>query len=404
MNPKKQKAKDRRRARKLAEQAWDAAHAGNLDLAEKIIRRAVAAQPDNPVLWADQGAVLGLRRKDAEAAAAFRAALSLAPTFAEPYAQLAILRIREGLAGEAVALQAQAVRYDPHNVAYAERLEAYRSLAPSAAPSAVPPSAGAHTAAASPGRQAAPPPDDPCGDWPKRLVTLDWQQLGDRLTREGCVRIAELLDGPTCDRIRTMFDDDGLFSKTVVMDRADFGQGVYRYFRAPIPGAVDQLRRAVYPHVARIANDWQQLLGEHGRYPPEWDAFRDQCRRSGQTTQTPILLRYGPGGFNAPHRDLRGPVFFPVQMAVILSPRADALDPPGEGFAGGEFLLCDVPEGPRSRRREIAAGLGDAVLFCTRDRLVPVGGVYGLQPVKHGAATVRAGERFVLGVPFHEYR
>lgn len=39
MNPKKQKQKDRRRARKLAEEAWDAVHAGNLDLAEKIIRR-----------------------------------------------------------------------------------------------------------------------------------------------------------------------------------------------------------------------------------------------------------------------------------------------------------------------------------------------------------------------------
>ena len=33
MNPKKQKEKDRRRARKLADEAWEAAHAGNLDLA-----------------------------------------------------------------------------------------------------------------------------------------------------------------------------------------------------------------------------------------------------------------------------------------------------------------------------------------------------------------------------------
>ena len=33
MNPKKQKAKDRRRARVLAEQAWEAANDGNLDLA-----------------------------------------------------------------------------------------------------------------------------------------------------------------------------------------------------------------------------------------------------------------------------------------------------------------------------------------------------------------------------------
>ena len=33
-----------------------------------------------------------------------------------------------------------------------------------------------------------------------------------------------------------------------------------------------------------------------------------------------------------------------------------------------------------------------------------VGDTYGLQPVKHGAARVTAGMRFVLGVPFHEYR
>src|SRR5438876_1725284 len=107
MNPKKQKDKDRRRARKLADQAWEAANAGNLDLAEKIIRRAVAAQEDNPVLWNDQGLLLGLRQKDVEAAESFCTALSLAPTYAEPYAHLATLRVRQGFAKEAVALQAQ---------------------------------------------------------------------------------------------------------------------------------------------------------------------------------------------------------------------------------------------------------------------------------------------------------
>src|SRR5437899_5653042 len=102
MNPKKQKIKNRRRARKLADQAWEAANEGNFDLAEKIIRRAVAAQEDNPVLWNDQGVLLGLRKKDAEAAESFRAALSLAPTYAEPYAHLATLRLRQGFANEAV--------------------------------------------------------------------------------------------------------------------------------------------------------------------------------------------------------------------------------------------------------------------------------------------------------------
>ncbi|MCI0700395.1 MAG: 2OG-Fe(II) oxygenase [Planctomycetia bacterium] len=115
-------------------------------------------------------------------------------------------------------------------------------------------------------------------------------------------------------------------------------------------------------------------------------------------------MKYGPGGFNALHRELRGSVFFPIQMAIVLSKRAESDSPETEGFRGGEFLLCNVPERKKSRRRELPAGLGDAVLFCTRDRLVRVGGVYGLQPVKHGAARVTAGTRFVLGVPFHEYR
>jgi hypothetical protein len=97
-------------------------------------------------------------------------------------------------------------------------------------------------------------------------------------------------------------------------------------------------------------------------------------------------------------------VFFPIQLAVVLSPRADQSGSPAEGFQGGEFLFCDVPENVKSRRRALAAGLGDGVLFCTRDRLVPIGGVHGSQPVKHGMATIISGTRFALGVPFHEYR
>jgi uncharacterized protein len=397
VNPKKQKVKDRRRARKLAEEAWDAVDTGNLDLAEKIVRRAVAAQQDNPVLWNDQGVILGLRQKEAESADAFRAAISLAPTFAEPYARLAALRVRQGFTAEAVALQTEAVRHAPDNAGYAEQLSAYQALADAERPQAVTlPPAPASDPRAAPGT-------DPVGDWPERLAALDWEQLGDRLTRDGCVVIERLVDAARCEELCGLFDRDELFARTVVMDRPEFGQGTYRYFRAPIPAAVDQLRRAVYPHAARIANGWERLLGEPERFPPEWEAFREECRRAGQTTPTPILLRYGPGGFNALHRDLRGSVFFPVQMAIVLSRRAGSEGPESGGFRGGEFLLCDVPE-RRKSRRSVVAGLGDAVLFCTRDRLVRVGGVYGLQPVKHGAARITAGVRFVLGVPFHEYR
>jgi hypothetical protein len=396
MNLKKQKEKERRRARKLADEAWQAAEGGNLDLAEKIIRRAVGVQPDNPVLWDDQGAILLMRGKEDEAEKSFKNALRLVPTYAEALAHLAALRARRGWLEQAVRLQEQAVTHAPGNVGFAEKLQAYRALLADEAARRPPPSP-------EPPPPAAPPPalDLPAVDWPARVAALDWPAIGEALTREGCVLVPRLMRPDECARLRDLFDRDDLFAKTVTMDQPTFGRGIYRYFRAPVPELVEGLRRAAYPHVARVANRWQQLLRESDRYPDEWEAFREVCRQAGQTSPTPILLRYGPGGFNAPHRDLRGAAFFPVQMAVVLSPRRDQA---ADGFEGGAFQFRDVPERPKSRRRDLPAGLGDAVLFCTRDRLVPIGGVHGLQPVKHGVAEITAGTRAVLGVPFHEYR
>jgi uncharacterized protein len=394
MNPKKQKQKDRRRARKLADEAWEAANAGNLDLALKIFRRAVEAQPDNPVLWNDLGVLLVRDGNDDEAERSFRAALSLAPDHAEACVHLAALCFREGRLAEAVSLQTRAVQL-ADAPGQADRLAAYRAAAGQIAAPVPYSSAPALTPAVEPG-------EGTTEDWTERLAELDWDVLGQRLTREGCLVLAGLLAADSCSLLRSWFDEDARFSKTVVMDRPDFGRGVYRYFRPPVPALVDALRRAVYPHAARIANAWQQLLGEPTLFPEQWEDFREVCRAAGQATPTPILLRYEPGGFNALHRDLRGPVYFPLQLAVVLSPRS--ADGAGEGFSGGEFLLRDVPEREKSQRRSLPAGLGDAILFCTRDRLVRVGGAYGLQPVMHGAALVSGADRCVLGLPFHEYR
>jgi hypothetical protein len=143
-----------------------------------------------------------------------------------------------------------------------------------------------------------------------------------------------------------------------------------------------------------------------------WEAANDQnldlaekiIRRAVLTQPDNPSLWNDQGGFNALHRDLRGAVYFPIQMAVVLSPVAQTAVGDSDGFRGGEFLFCDVPESKKSQRREIPAGLGDMVLFCTRDRLVRVGGVYGLQPVKHGVNLITHGSRVVLGAPFHEYR
>ncbi len=330
MNAKKMKEKERRRARKLAEQAWDAAQEQNFDLAEKLIRRAVDTQSDNPVLWNDQGMLLLLRAKETEAQRSFRTAISLAPNYADPFAHLAGLRAKQGSLRDAIRLTEHAVRHAPDNGEYAVRLETYRSLlacqdepVQAPAPASAPPT----------------PPNSDGGKWALKAAALDWEKLGAMLTQDGCAAVPALLDAATCADIRRLFDDDALFAKTVVMDRDDFGRGVYRYFKAPMP----------------------------------------------------ILLKYGVGGFNALHRDLRGSVYFPIQMAAVLSPNRDIHESETEGFRGGEFLFCDVPESKKSQRRTIAAGQGDALLFCTRDRLERVGGVFGLQAVKHGVSEITEG-------------
>src|SRR5262245_33593471 len=129
MNAKKQKEKERRRAGKLAAEAWDAVEAGNVEFAEKLIRRAVATQPDNARLWNDRGLILNLRANVREADRAFRYAIRLARDFAEPYHHLAALRAREDRLDDAVALEADAVQRAPENTQYAELLAAYRAEA-----------------------------------------------------------------------------------------------------------------------------------------------------------------------------------------------------------------------------------------------------------------------------------
>ena len=86
---------------------------------------------------------------------------------------------------------------------------------------------------------------------------------------------------------------------------------------------------------------------------------------------------------------------FPLQVAILLSE-------PGRDFAGGEFVLTEQRPRMQSRVEVVNVGHGDGVIFAVRER--PARGARGVYRVvmRHGVSRLRSGERFTLGIIFHD--
>ena len=226
-------------------------------------------------------------------------------------------------------------------------------------------------------------------------MSLDWQGIADQLDAYGCATIPGLLAPAQCAAYAALYDTPGLFRSRVVMERHGFGRGEYQYFAYPLPEPLTELRTALYPALARIANRWQAVLGLEGRFPEAHADFLARCHGAGQLRPTPLLLRYREGDYNCLHQDLYGEHVFPLQVAVLLSR-------PGLDFEGGEFVLTEQRPRMQSRAEVVALGQGDAVVFPVNQR--PVQGTRGIYRVamRHGVSRLRAGSRHTLGIIFHD--
>lgn len=228
-----------------------------------------------------------------------------------------------------------------------------------------------------------------------RVAALDWSAIAATLDEQGWATTGTLLDPAQCAALGALYPVDGAFRSRVVMARHGYGQGEYRYFRYPLPETVAALRTAAYPHLARVANGWAEALDEAQHYPADHAAFLRRCHDAGQRRPTPLLLKYGPGDYNRLHQDLYGPLAFPLQMTVLLSR-------PDQDFAGGEFVL--VEQKPRSQSRAVVVPLaqGEAAIFAVRH--YPGRGARGFHrlTLRHGVSRLHAGQRFTLGVIFHD--
>jgi uncharacterized protein len=224
---------------------------------------------------------------------------------------------------------------------------------------------------------------------------LDWEALESALYTFGCAVAPALLSPETCKRVAAMYDESERFRSTIVMARHGFGRGEYKYFADPLPELIVELRLNLYPRLVPIADRWSAAMGLDARYPAAHEKFLERCRAAGQTRPTPLILRYGPGDYNCLHQDVYGSLVFPLQVTILLSE-------PDRDFTGGEFVLTEQRPRMQSRAEVVDLTQGDGVIFAVRER--PVQGTRGAYRVtmRHGVSRVRSGERFTLGIIFHD--
>ena len=231
----------------------------------------------------------------------------------------------------------------------------------------------------------------------RRVAGLDWAAISRTLDDLGSSPTGPVLTPQECKGLVGLYGDDRRFRSTIDMARYRFGQGQYRYFEHPLPKLVSDLRAAFWPHLLPIARAWAERLQHPAPWPDSFEEWLERCREAGQSRPTPLLLRYGPGDWNALHRDLYGDLVFPLQVVI-------GLERPGVDYTGGEFITLEQRPRAQSRGTTTPIAHGEGLVFTTRERPVPARRGWSAAPMRHGVSVLRSGRRHTLGLVFHDAR
>ncbi|MBO0322304.1 2OG-Fe(II) oxygenase [Muricauda sp. CAU 1633] len=227
------------------------------------------------------------------------------------------------------------------------------------------------------------------------MPQIDWTLVHENLHQNGYAIVPSFLSSSECEDLVQLYQKPNGYRKTVVMERYRFGLGEYKYFDYPLPEKIQTLRTAFYPHLAPVANLWMKALKIDKVFPETHQQLLEQCKEKGQLKPTPLILKYGKGGFNTLHQDLYGDVYFPIQALLVLSE-------PDVDFLGGEFVMTQQTPRAQSKAIVLKPKKGDLLFFTTNFR--PVKGQKGYYRVnmKHGVSEVHQGNRYALGIIFHD--
>lgn len=233
------------------------------------------------------------------------------------------------------------------------------------------------------------------GELVARVGAFDWKRIERELDARGYALTGPILAPDECAAMIALYPEREKFRSRIEMARHGYGVGDYKYFAYPLPGEIAELRTALYRRLAPIASRWSREMRLEAQYPASLKNFVGLCHAHGQNRPTPLMLRYDAGGYNCLHQDLYGEIAFPFQFTCTLSDR-------GRDFDGGELLLVEQRPRAQSRGEAIAPSAGCGVIFANRYRpAVGARGHYRLN-VRHGVSTVTRGERYALGIIFHD--
>lgn len=95
---------------------------------------------------------------------------------------------------------------------------------------------------------------------PQRIAGLDWTGIQGALDEQGYAVVPKLLLPDECAEIINTYSEEERFRSTINMARHRFGLGEYKYYQAPLPESLQQLREGFYPELALTANRWLTQL------------------------------------------------------------------------------------------------------------------------------------------------
>lgn len=227
------------------------------------------------------------------------------------------------------------------------------------------------------------------------IEQMGWKKISNDLHIKGYAQISNVLSSRHCKNLIKNYSLSEGYRKTVVMERHRFGLGEYKYYDYPLPDLVQTLREHIYPYLAPVANHWMSLLNIETRFSATLSGLHSECRSNHQHRPTPLILKYGPEGFNTLHQDLYGDVYFPLQAAVFLNE-------PDVDYSGGEFVLTQQVPRAQSKVMVLKPPRGSMVIFTTNFR--PMKGSKGFcrATMRHGVSEISRGNRHTLGIIFHD--